>query len=81
MQRYNSSTLWRLYQIGGPDLAIRYAELSSSRARPERSDEYAQGSDLEIMDLRFFAGGSSKPELSARDFSSRFPTTTTQYVY
>jgi hypothetical protein len=81
MGRYNSSTLWRLYQIGGPDLAIRYAELSSSRAERKESNEYAKGSDLEIIDLRFFAGGSRKPEPSAREFGSRFPATTTQYVY
>lgn len=81
MGRYNSSTLWRLYQIGGPDLALRYAELSSSRPEPKQSSEYAKGSDLEIVDLRFFTGGPRKPEVSARKFGSRFPTNTTQYVY
>src|SRR5262245_63157317 len=81
MGRYNSNTLWRIYQIGGADLALRYAELSSSRPEPADRNEYAKGSDLEIIDLRFFAGGTHKPEPSAREFGSRFPSTTTQYVY
>jgi len=81
MGRYNSSTLWRLHQIGGPDLALRYAELACSRPEPKESSEYAKGSNLEIVDLRLFTGGSRKPEASAREFGSRFPTSTTQYVY
>jgi hypothetical protein len=79
MGRYNSNTLWRLYQIGGPELALRYAEIASSRHEPK--DEYAKGSDLEIVDLRFFTGGSTKPELSAREYGARFATGATRYVY
>ena len=79
MGRYNSNTLWRLYQIGGPELALRYAEIASSGSKPK--DEYAKGSDLEIVDLRFFTGGSTKPDLSARKYGTSFATGATQYVY
>jgi hypothetical protein len=35
---YNHDTLWRLYNIGGADLALRYAELAlSTQTTPGRS--------------------------------------------
>ena len=36
--RYNSDTFQRLNQIGGPDLALRYAELSEAAARDAERD-------------------------------------------
>ena len=73
---YYSDSLWRLYQIGGPELALRYAEIaSSSSARRETETE------LEILDLRFYAAGSYAPEVSQRQFASRFPKSSTQFVY
>ena len=81
MGRYNSDTLWRVYQIGGADLALRYAEIASrSEDRPERTESETTR-ELEIVDLRFFTGGPHKPAASARIFGSRFPSSTTQYVY
>jgi hypothetical protein len=76
MSGYNSDSLWRLYQIGGPELALRYAEIASSSSS-ERETE----TELEVLDLRFYAAGSSAPEVSQRQFASRFPRSSTQFVY
>lgn len=49
--RYNSDTFQRLNQIGGPDLALRYAELSEAAARddepeaPEVEEDIPAGTD------------------------------------
>jgi tetratricopeptide (TPR) repeat protein len=73
---YSSDTLWRLYQIGGADLALRYAEMSS-----ESSSREPVGSELKISGLRFYTGGAQRPELSLRKYDSRFRKSDTRYIY
>lgn len=76
---YNSDTLWRLYGIGGADLALRYAEMSreASARRPEPEPQRY----LTIVDLRFFAGDGQFSEAAARQFASSFPASSTKYVW
>ena len=72
---YNRSTLWRLYQIGGPDLALRYAEISNSRAAPERETSRAKSTSdyrLKIRDIRFSSALSPSPA----EFATSFTATT-----
>jgi hypothetical protein len=74
---YSSDTLWRLYQIGGADLALRYAEMSS-----ESSSREPVGSELKISGLRLLhlraPRGLSFPCESTIPGS---PRATTRYVY
>jgi hypothetical protein len=81
MGRYNSDTLWRLYEIGGPDLALRYAELASTRSSYTEGTDSETSTELEVVDLRFFIGGSCAPEPAGRTFGSRFPESTTEFVH
>src|SRR5262249_2266344 len=67
----NHDTFYRLYGIGGGDLAFRYAEISfESRERRYR-----------IESLRLFESGGDLPERDDRVFADRFPRSTTRYIY
>jgi hypothetical protein len=73
---YNRSTLWRLYQIGGPDLALRYAEIASeSDRRRDRSSPATEspGRDLKILNVRFSARNRDGTET---EFATGFPAST-----
>lgn len=69
---YNSDTFSRLYDIGGADLALRYAEISSSRSAERR---------LEFTSLRFYEGETYAQDFSRCQYSSRFPKSSTRYVF
>jgi hypothetical protein len=71
-RHYDSDTLRRLYDIGGPDLALRYAEIARSQSVNRQ---------FVLLDLRFYAGGSSTPASSERRFTSRFAKSNTRFVY
>jgi tetratricopeptide (TPR) repeat protein len=72
---YNRDTLWRLYDIGGADLALRYAELASEPASTERHSP-----DLELCNFRFYEGAETHSGPSTPDFNVRFPRSTTRFV-
>ena len=76
-RHYNRDTLWRLHRIGGPELALRYADLASSRSTERQQTE----TSLRILSLRFYRGASNAPEMAQRQFASRFPKSSTQFVY
>jgi hypothetical protein len=72
---YDRDTLWRLYNIGGADLALRYADIASESAKTT-----PPAGDLEVRSIHFYEGaevysGSSKP-----DFSVRFPKSRSRFV-
>jgi hypothetical protein len=72
---YDRATLWRLYNIGGADLALRYADIASESAKTT-----PPAGDLEVRSIQFYEGaevysGSSKP-----DFSVRFPKSRSRFV-
>ena len=64
-------TFRRLYQIGGADLTLRYAEISA-----ETSDY-----EFRIRNLRLFEGGASRPAENERVFATRFAQGSARYVY
>jgi len=78
---YNSDSLWRIYQIGGADLALRYVDIaerssrtSSSSREPAKRSEPAAVRQFKVLQLRFYSedfmiGGVSSP----RTFAHRFP--------
>ncbi|GAC1350439.1 MAG: hypothetical protein NVSMB27_32980 [Ktedonobacteraceae bacterium] len=74
---YNRDTFWRLYEIGGADLALRYTDIASSRSTERQQTE----TRLNILSLRFYRGASITPEMAQRQFASRFPKSSTQFVY
>jgi hypothetical protein len=76
--RYNSDVLWRLRQIGGPDLAIRFHEpLEEAPQRQERERQRKP----RLRRLRFFTETSTALAISERQFASSFPKSTTRLVY
>lgn len=77
---YNRDTFMRLYQIGGADLALRYADMASE-SRSSLSDEGSSSVELEVVGLRFYAGPSRNPPVSERIYETRFPHHSTQYIY
>lgn len=80
---YNSDTLWRLYQIGGADLALRYADIAEKSSRvsqrtPESTAgrEQASAKQFKILDLRFYSEPALAADSSERTFA-RFPARAT----
>jgi tetratricopeptide (TPR) repeat protein len=71
MPRYNRDTLHRLYQIGGADLALQYAEMSEQAAEKE----------LEVLDLRFFAADIPNSDADRNDFATSFPESSTRFLH
>jgi hypothetical protein len=78
---YNRDSLWRIYQIGGADLALRYADIaerssrtsSSSRAHATRS-EPAAVRKFKVLGVRFYAEDFGiVGAWSERTFAQRFP--------
>jgi hypothetical protein len=78
-QRYNSDTLWRLHEIGGADLALRYVELSDDAARNAESRDTRR--EPTLRSLRFYSGPRHPPAISEREFASSFARSKTQFVY
>jgi hypothetical protein len=77
---YNSNTLWRLYQIGGADLALQYVDIAERSSRvSQRTPESAAGREpasakqFKILDVRFYSEHALTAGSSERTFASRFP--------
>src|SRR5262245_33922333 len=68
---YNSDTFRRIYNIGGADLALRYAEIASESARRP---------DLEVLSIQFYERAEVYSGPSRPDFGFRFPKSTTRFV-
>jgi hypothetical protein len=68
----NSDTLWKLYNIGGADLGLRYADIASSQPEPRQ---------FEFLDLRFFEGAAGAEEPASCESPYRFARKQTRYVY
>lgn len=76
MAKYNRDSLYRLYEIGGADLALRYAELSND-ASSNANDDYR----IDVLSLRFYNGGKIGPSATQRQFAKRFAKEQAQYIY
>jgi hypothetical protein len=75
---YNRETFWRLHDVGGADLALRYAEIAEqSRSRQSKQPEHNR--DIDILGISFYEGdihsGAGTPNVSFR-----FPRSTSTYV-
>jgi hypothetical protein len=77
MSRYNHDSFSRIYQIGGADLALRYAEMASNTTERSNNDDYK----LRVIDLSFFNGGFNAPPISDCRFALRFSQTNAQFIY
>jgi hypothetical protein len=78
---HNSDTFWGLYGIGGADLALRYAEMSSEARECRSAAEPQRKRNLTILDLRFFAGDKRFSEEAAQQIGSIFPLSSTKYLW
>lgn len=77
MSRYNHDTFSRIYQIGGADLALRYAEMASGTSESSTNDDYK----LRVIGQSFFNGGAKAPPISECQLSLRFSKTSAQFIY
>jgi hypothetical protein len=76
---YNSDTLWRLYNIGGADLALRYADLSA-KSDNERQQAAKGTCNLEILNIHFYEGEKTYSGPATPVFASRFRRSSTRFV-
>src|SRR5262249_11727169 len=75
---YNSDTLWRVYEIGGADLALRYADMSE-RAAAKRERETPR--EVSLRSLKFYAGSRRFSIPGEPQYADRFPRSETEFVY
>jgi hypothetical protein len=72
---YNSDTLWQLYNIGGADLALRYAEIASEGTTTPRHEP-----NLNVLSIQFYEGVEAYSGPSRPGFRFRFAKSTTRFV-
>jgi tetratricopeptide (TPR) repeat protein len=72
MSNYNRDTFQRMYQIGGAELALRYAEIAASKSSSIAND---------FISLRFYNAGTNISPKSEHQFATRFSQSSAQYIY
>jgi hypothetical protein len=75
--RYNSDSLWRIYESSGAEMALRYAAMSEqSREREERQTRW----EPRVLWLRFYTPTSNPTDGPPTHFTSSFPRSKTDFV-
>ena len=77
---YNSDSLWRLYRIGGADLALQYARIAEERSRTSSGPRESAGPghadairQFKILGLRFYSERLWLAGSPERTFARQFP--------
>ena len=77
---YNRDSLWRLYRIGGADLALRYARIAEERSRTSSGPRESAGPgqadairQFKILGLRFYSESLWLAGSPERTFARQFP--------
>jgi hypothetical protein len=77
---YNRDSLWRIYQIGGAELALRYAEIAEERSRtssgPRESAKASKAAavrQFKVLGLRFYSESLWLAASTERTFARQFP--------